>query len=172
MILLLPLLVVATATETLAREPNRQDKKAQPCWIDQPDLLYSWLLNIPLREPQITGQLPRYIPKIQLPPQPAINSLPETPTTDHKLTITPQNSEPANPGKRALPRLWLQIDTELIDMNEADLIITLIALTHKPNLLKGGTGWQLLHAAGTDWSTRHRTILEMPLTPKEMSSVF
>ena len=41
MILLLPLLCVATKTETLAREPNRQDKKAQPCWIDQPDLLYS-----------------------------------------------------------------------------------------------------------------------------------
>jgi hypothetical protein len=64
MILLLPLLCVATTTETVAFKPDRQDKKAQPCWINQPDLLYSWLLNIPLREPEITDQLPRYVLKI------------------------------------------------------------------------------------------------------------
>lgn len=172
MILLLPLLCVATTTETVACEPNRQDKKAQPCWIDQPDLLYSWLLDIPLREPEITDQLPRYTPKIQLPPEPVIVQFPEPPATDHKPAITPQNSEPANPGKRTLPRLWLQIDADLIDMNEADLIITQIAQAQKPNLLKGGTGWQLLHTAGTDWATRHRTIWEMPLTPTEISSAF
>ena len=67
--------------------------------------------------------------------------LPEPPTTDHKSAITPKNSEPANPGKRALPRQWLQIDAELNDMNEADLIITQIAQAQKSNLLKCGTGW-------------------------------
>ena len=45
MILLLPLLCMAATTETVACEPNRQDKKAKPCWIDQPDLLYGWLLD-------------------------------------------------------------------------------------------------------------------------------
>lgn len=99
MILLLPLLCMATTTETVACEPNRQDKKAQPCWIDQPDLLYTWLLDIPLREPEITDQLSRYIPKIQLPPEPVIVRLPEPPATDHKPAITPKIVSLQIPGK-------------------------------------------------------------------------
>ena len=35
-------------------------------------------------------------------------------------------------------------------MNEVDLIITQIAQAQKPNLLKFGAGWQLLHTSGTD----------------------
>ena len=104
-ILPLPSLRVATTTENLACEPNQQHKEAQSCWIDQPDLTYSWLPNIPLREPKITNQLPRCVPKIQLHPEPVIFWLPEPTATDYKPAITPQNVKPAKPKKRATLRL-------------------------------------------------------------------
>ena len=67
--LLSPLCLVKTS-DAFACEPNRQDKKAKSCWIDQPDLLYSWLLDIPLREPEFTHQQSRYVPKAPLPKGP------------------------------------------------------------------------------------------------------
>ena len=89
--LLSPLCLVKTS-DAFACEPNRQDKKAKSCWIDQPDLLYSWLLDIPLREPEFTHQQSRYVPKASQP------------------------NEPAKPEEEALPKFWLQIETTVTDV--------------------------------------------------------
>ena len=95
---------------------NRQDEKAGSCWIDQPDLLYSWRLDIPLREPEFTHQQGRYVPKAPLPKGPVSIPLPEAPAMDHKPTKAPQPNEPLEPKEEALPKWWLQIDTTVTDV--------------------------------------------------------
>ena len=141
MIFPLPLLCVAITKETVACEPNRQDKKAQPCWVDQPDLLYGGFSTYRCanRKSQISYQ--DMVQKFNCPQEPVIVRLPKPPATYHKPVITPRSSEPANPWKRALARLQLQIDADLIDMNEAGLIIMQTGQAQKPGLLKAGTGW-------------------------------
>ena len=101
---------------------NQQNEKAKSCWIDQPDLLCSWLLEIPLPEPEFTHQQSRYVPKASLPKGPLSIPLPKAPAVDqkpamdHKLTKASQPNEPAKPEEEALPKLWLQIETTVTDV--------------------------------------------------------
>ena len=175
--LLSPLCLVKTS-DAFACEPNRQDKKAKSCWIDQPDLLYSWLLDIPLREPEFTHQQSRYVPKAPLPKGPVSIPLPEAPAVDHKPamdhkpTKAPQPDELVKPEEEALPKLWLQIDTTVTDVYETDLIIRQVTQLNNPLSEEGGAGWQMLQDVSAGWTVHHRAIWEMPLTTTEISSAF
>ena len=122
MIILLSSLCLVKTPDAFACEPNQQNDKAQSCWIDQPDLLCSWLLDIPLREPEFTHQQSRYVPKASLPKGPVSIPLPEAPAVDqkpamdHKPTKAPQPNEPVKPEEEALPKFWLQIETTVTDV--------------------------------------------------------
>ena len=161
--LLSPLCLVKTS-DAFACEPNRQDKKAKSCWIDQPDLLYSWLLDIPLREPEFTHQQSRYVPKAPLPKGPVSIPLPEAPAVDHKPAMdhkpikAPQPDELVKPEEEALPKLWLQIDTTVTDVYETDLIIRQVTQLNNPLSEEGGAGWQMLQDVSAGWTVHHRAI--------------
>ena len=72
--------------------------------------------------------------------------MPEAPVMDHKAvmehkpTKAPQPNEPVKPEEEALPKLWLQIDTTVTYVYEADLIIRQIIQLHNPLSEKGCAG--------------------------------